>query len=142
MYENDVPNVHIGDTAEIRLNAYPDHVLRGRVSNIGAMLDPNIRTAKVRVEVNNPGLMRIGMFARATFRGQRKEVHTAIPPTAIVRIHDRDFVYVSAPEGKVRRVEVVSGDALPGNLQEIRSGITPGQQVVANALVLEHMINQ
>ena len=79
VYENDLPNVHIGDTAEIRLNAYPDQVLRGRVSNIGAILDPNIRTAKVRIEVPNPGMMRLGMFVKATFRGQTKEVHTAVP---------------------------------------------------------------
>jgi membrane fusion protein, heavy metal efflux system len=142
VYENDLPGVHIGDAAEIRLNAYPDRVMRGRVSNIGAMLDPNIRTAKVRIEVQNPGLMRIGMFVQATFRGQNKETHTAVPAAAIVHIHDRDFVYMPAPENQFRRVEVVSGDALPGNLQEVRSGIAPGQQVVANALVLEHTIDQ
>ncbi|MBZ5617244.1 MAG: efflux RND transporter periplasmic adaptor subunit [Acidobacteriia bacterium] len=142
VYENDLSNVHIGDAAEIRLNAYPDRVLKGRVSNIGATLDPNIRTAKVRMEVQNPGLMRLGMFVQATFRGQRKEVHTSVPATAILHIHDRDFVYVPAPDNKFRRVEVVSGDGLPGNMQEVRSGIAPGQQVVANALVLEHTIDQ
>jgi len=142
VYENDLPGVHIGDTAEVRLNAYPDRVLRGRVSNIGATLDPNIRTAKVRIEVQNPGLMRIGMFVQATFRGQRKEMHAAVPASAILHIHDRDFVYVPAPDNQFRRVEVVSGDSLPGNMQEIRSGIAPRQQVVANALVLEHTIDQ
>ena len=44
------------------LNAYPDRMFKGRVSNIGAILDPNIRTAKVRIEVQNPGIMRLGMF--------------------------------------------------------------------------------
>ena len=142
VYENDLPRVNIGDAAEIRLNAYPDRALRGRVSNIGAMLDPNIRTAKVRIEVQNPGLMRIGMFVQATFHGQRKEMHTAVPATAIVHIHDRDFVYVPAPDNQFRRVEVVGGDSLPGNMQEVRSGIAVGQQVVVNALVLEHTIDQ
>jgi cobalt-zinc-cadmium efflux system membrane fusion protein len=142
VYENDLANVHLGDAAEIRLNAYPDRVLRGRVSNIGLMLDPNLRTAKVRIEVQNPGIMRIGMFVQATFRGQHKEVHTAVPSTAIVHIHDRDFVYLPAPDNKFRRVEVVSGDSLPGNMQEVRSGIAPGQMVISNALVLEHTIDQ
>jgi cobalt-zinc-cadmium efflux system membrane fusion protein len=140
VYENDLPNVHIGDTAEIRLNAYPDRVLRGSVSNIGAILDPNIRTAKIRIEVANPGIIRLGMFVTATFRGLTKEVHTVVPASAILHLHDRDWVYVPAPDKKFRRVEVVGGDPLPGNLQQIKSGIKPAQQVIANAAVLEHTI--
>jgi membrane fusion protein, heavy metal efflux system len=142
VYENDLPTVRIGDPAEIRLNAYPDRVLRGRVSNIGAVLDPQIRTAKVRIEVQNSGMMRLGMFVRATFRGQTTEMHTAVPASAILHMHDRDFVYVPAAENRFRRVEVVSGDALPDSLQEVKSGIKPGQQVIRNALVLEHTIDQ
>src|SRR5580692_9437612 len=61
VYENDLPTVKLGDTAEITLNAYPDRPFKGTVSNIGAVLDPNIRTAKVRIEVANPGIMRLGM---------------------------------------------------------------------------------
>jgi cobalt-zinc-cadmium efflux system membrane fusion protein len=140
VYENDLPNVHIGDTAEIRLNAYPDRVLRGSVSNIGAILDPNIRTAKIRIEVANPGIIRLGMFVTATFRGLTKEVRTVVPASAILHLHDRDWVYVPAPDKKFRRVEVVCGDPLPGNLQQIKSGIKPAQQVIANAVVLEHVI--
>jgi cobalt-zinc-cadmium efflux system membrane fusion protein len=140
VYENDLPGVHMGDIAEVRLNAYPDRVLKGVVSNIGAILDPNIRTAKVRIEVANPGIMRMGMFVTATFRGRTKEVHTVLPAAAVLHLHDRDWVYVPAPDKKFRRVEVASGDLLPNNLQEIRSGIEPGQQVVANAVVLDHTI--
>jgi membrane fusion protein, heavy metal efflux system len=140
VYENDLPNVRIGDLAEIRLNAYPDRVLKGSVSNIGAILDPNIRTAKVRIEVANPGTVRLGMFVTATFRGRRKEVHTIVPASAILHLHDRDWVYVPAPDNKFRRVEVVSGDPLPDSLQQIKSGIEPGRHVVANAVVLEHAI--
>ena len=140
VYENDLPNVRVGDTAEVRLNAYPDRVLRGSVSNIGTILDPTIRTAKVRIEVPNPGIMRMGMFVTATFRGRTKEMHTVLPAAAILHLHDRDWVYVPAPDKKFRRVEVASGDTLPNNLQEIKSGIAPGQQVVANAVVLDHTI--
>ena len=52
VYENDLPTVRLGDSADVRLNAFPDRVVTGRISNIGAVLDPNIRTAKVRIEVN------------------------------------------------------------------------------------------
>jgi cobalt-zinc-cadmium efflux system membrane fusion protein len=142
VYENDLATVRLGDVAEVRLNAYPDKVLKGAVSNIGASLDPNLRTAKVRVEVSNPGLMRLGMFATATFRSRSTETHTVVPASAILHIHDRDFVYLPAEGGKFRRQEVVSGDALPNNLQDVRSGIKPGDRVVTNALVLEHTIDQ
>jgi cobalt-zinc-cadmium efflux system membrane fusion protein len=144
VYENDLANVRLRDTAEIILNAYPDRVFKGRVSNIGTILDPSIRTAKVRIEVQNPGIMRLGMFVRATFHGQTREMHTIVPASALLRMHDRDFVFVPAPDKKFRRVEVVSGDLLSDNtnLQEIRSGLKPGQQVVTNALVLDHVLTQ
>jgi cobalt-zinc-cadmium efflux system membrane fusion protein len=140
VYENDMPDVRIGDTAEVRLNAYPDRMFKGTVSNIGAILDPNIRTAKVRIEVANPGIMHLGMFVKATFRGRTKVVRTVVPASAILHLHDRDWVYVPASDKKFRRIEVASGDPLPGNLQQIKTGIEPGQQVVANAVVLEHVI--
>jgi cobalt-zinc-cadmium efflux system membrane fusion protein len=142
VYENDLASVRIGDIAEITLNAYPDKIFKGKVSNIGAVLDPAIRTAKVRIEVANPGIMRLGMFVKATFKSQTRGIHTVVPASAIVHIHDRDFVYLPAPNKKFRRVEVLSGDSLPGNMQEVRSGLTAGQQLVANALVLEHTIDQ
>jgi cobalt-zinc-cadmium efflux system membrane fusion protein len=142
VYENDLADVRIGDTAEIRLNAYPGQLLKGTISNIGTILDPNIRTGKVRIEVHNPGLMRVGMFVTATFHGKTKEMHSSVAATAILHLHDRDWVYVPAPDKKFRRVEVISGDALPNNMQEIRSGIQPGQQVVINALTLQNTVGQ
>jgi cobalt-zinc-cadmium efflux system membrane fusion protein len=144
VYENDMANVRLGDSADISLNAYPDRVFKGKVSNIGAILDPNLRTAKVRIEVQNPAIMRLGMFARATFHGQTREMHTIVPASAILHMHDRDFVFVPAPGNKFRRMEVVSGDVLADNLnlQEIKSGVGPGQQVVTNALVLDHVLGQ
>ena len=144
VYENDLAGVRLGDTAQITLNAYPDRTFTGRVSNIGTILDPSIRTAKVRIEVQNPGMMRLGMFVRATFRGQTKEMHTIVPASAVLHMHDRDYVFVPAPGAKFRRVEVVSGDLLDNdtNMQEIRSGLEPGERVVTNALVLDHVLGQ
>jgi len=134
VYENDLSSVHVGEKADIRLNAYPNEVFTGIISNVGPVLDPNIRTAKVRIEVRNPGLMRVGMFVTATFHGQKKETRAAVPAAAILHLHDRDWIYVPAPDRKFRRVPVTAGDMLPGNMQEIVSGAAPGQQVVANAL--------
>ena len=106
-------------------------------------MDPNLHTAKVRIEVPNPGqTMRIGMFATATFHGQKLETHTSVPAAAILHLHDRDWVYVPADGGRFRRVEVVGGRMLPANQQEIRSGLAPGAQVVRDALVLQNTVDQ
>ncbi len=143
VYENDLPRVHVGESAEIRLNAYPDRVFRGQISNVGPVLDPSLRTVKVRIEVNNPGLiMRIGMFVRATFRDRTRERRAAVPATAILHLHDRDWVYVPAGGNHFRRLEIAAGNLLPGNMQEIKSGLQPGQMVVSNALVLQNTVEQ
>jgi cobalt-zinc-cadmium efflux system membrane fusion protein len=142
VYENDLSFVRVNETADIRLNAYPDLRLQGRIDNIGPILDPNLRTAKVRIQVDNPGMLRLGMFVTATFHGQQKQMRAAVPAPAILHLHDRDWVYVSIEGGRFHRVGVDAGDMLPGNLQEIRSGIGPGTRVVANALVLQNTAAQ
>jgi cobalt-zinc-cadmium efflux system membrane fusion protein len=120
------------------VSAYPGRVFSGRISNIGAILDPNIRTAKVRIELSNPGLMRPGMFVTATFHGSKTEKHAAVPASAILHLHDREWVYIPVGGNSFRRVEVKSGGMLPNKMQEISSGLMPGQQVVTNALELQN----
>jgi cobalt-zinc-cadmium efflux system membrane fusion protein len=142
VYENDLAQVHLGEYADIHLNAYPDRILKGRIGNIAQIMDPNLRTAKVRLEVENPGLMRFGMFVTATFHGATMEKHAIVPATAILHLHDRDWVYMPVKDGRFRRVEVAGGNMLPGNLQEVASGIQPGERVVANALVLQNTVEQ
>ena len=144
VYENDLAFVRLGEYADVRLNAYPDRVFKGRISNIGPILDPGVRTAKVRLEMKNPGFMRVGMFVSATFYGVQQETHVKVPATAILHLQDRDWVYVPSGGSEFRRVEVVAGKVLPGNpgnMQEV-TGIQPGQQVVANALALQYTTQQ
>ncbi|MGA2714404.1 MAG: efflux RND transporter periplasmic adaptor subunit [Bryobacteraceae bacterium] len=141
VFENDLKNVKLGEFADVRLNAYPDRVFRARISNIGPILDPNIRTAKVRLEVENSGLMRIGMFATATFHGSEKQISAIVPSTAILHLHDRDWVYLPGGGKSFRRAEVIGGITLPDNMQVV-SGINPGDQVVKDALVLENSVEQ
>ena len=142
VYENDLGNVRLGEKAEIRLNAYPEKTFSGVISNIGPILDPNIRTAKVRIEIRNPGLMRPGMFATAIFHGNKKEAHAAIPATAVLHLHDRDWVYVPLGGKKFRRVQVTGGEMLPGGMQGILKGVSAGQEVVANALEFQNSAEQ
>ena len=109
VFENDLGNVRLGETADITLNAYPDKKYTGRISNISSILDPNLRTAKVRLQVANRDLlMRVGMFVTATFHGQKKIRYAAVPTSAILHLHDRDWVYVPAgnkqiPKGRGAR---------------------------------------
>jgi cobalt-zinc-cadmium efflux system membrane fusion protein len=141
VYENDMADVRLDEPTDIKLTAFPNRVFKGKVSNIGSILDPNIRTAKVRIEVPNPGLiMRPGMFATATLYSLTKQTFTSVPSSAILHLHDRDWVLIPV-QGKYRRTEVTSGAQLPNNMQEIISGLQPGQQVVSNAVVMQNAID-
>ncbi len=135
VYENNLAQVRLGDLVEVRLNAFPDRAFRGRVSNISRVLDPTTRTAKVRLELDNSSrLMRAGMFATATFRSQTEQLRTVVPVTAVLRLHDKDWVF--KPEGgpRFRRLEIQAGRVFSDGLQEVVSGLAPGDKVVANAL--------
>jgi cobalt-zinc-cadmium efflux system membrane fusion protein len=142
VWENNMSQVHIGEFADIHLVAYPDRVLKARISNILPIVDPNIRTAKVRLEVENPNLMRVGMFVTANFHGATTQRHATVPATAILHLHDREWVYAPLGNGRFRRQEVVAGSMLPNNMQEVVSGLKAGDQVVARALVFQNTVEQ
>lgn len=142
VFENDLGDVHLGEKAEVRLNAYPDKRFSGVISNVGPVLDPNIRSAKVRIEVRNPGIMRPGMFVTATFQGKKQEPRVSVPATAILHLHDADWVYVPLEGKKFRRIQVVGGEMLAGGLQEVTKGLSAGQKVVANALEFQNTAEQ
>ena len=137
VFENDLSFVHVGETADIRMNAYPDRKFKGTLSNIAPILDPNIRTAKVRIEVENAGLMRLGMFVEATLHGQERLIRALLPSSAILHLHDRDWVYMPQGRNAFRRVEVRSGKMIAPGRQEILSGVRPGDRVVTDALALQ-----
>jgi cobalt-zinc-cadmium efflux system membrane fusion protein len=141
VYENDLSKIQLGESAQIHINAYPDKVLTGRVSDIGPVLDPNLRTAKVRLQVANPGILKLGMFVTATFASRQKQTFTSVPANAVLHLHDRDWVFVPAGANQFKRTEVHGGPISDGR-QEIQSGLDPGQQVVTNALSLESAVSQ
>jgi len=137
VFENNLPQVRVGQEARISVSGYPGLTLTGRVSDIGPVLDPTLRTAKVRIDVANPGMLRLGMFVTANLTGRTKEVNASVPADAILHLHDQDWVFVPAGQNHFRRVAVQAGNILPGNQQEILSGIAPGQEVVRSVLQLE-----
>jgi membrane fusion protein, heavy metal efflux system len=156
VYENDLAQVHLLEFADIRVDAYPGRVLKARIANILPVLDPSIRTAKVRLEVENPAapgasnqradggsnqrMLKLGMFVTATFHGLAPQTYATVPATAILHLHDREWVYTALGNGRFRRQGIVAGDMLPGGLQEVVSGLKPGDRVVAGALDLENSL--
>jgi cobalt-zinc-cadmium efflux system membrane fusion protein len=142
VYENDLQQVRLGEFADIHLGAYPDRVLKARIGNIGAIMDPNIHTAKVRLEIANPNIMRLGMFVTATFHGKRLEKLALVPASAVLHLHDRDWVYTPGNANNFKRIEVTNGVMIDGNKQEAIAGIDPGLKVVRNALVLQNTVEQ
>jgi cobalt-zinc-cadmium efflux system membrane fusion protein len=144
VYENDLSRVHLGEEADIRLNAYPNVPRKGPISDIGAILDPSIRTAKVRIQVPNPGSqMRIGMFATATFHAAKSVPSIVVPAAAILHLHDRDWVFAPVgTRGDFQQIPIVSGETLPNNMVVVTSGLREGEQIVASALQLQETTEQ
>jgi cobalt-zinc-cadmium efflux system membrane fusion protein len=141
VFENNLAQVHLGDSADIRLNAYPDRVLKGRVNNIGAVLDPNLHSAKVRLEIANPGgLLRVGMFATVTFHSSTGHMRVYIPSSAAIRLHDRDWVFLKTDATHFRRKEIQLGQSAGDNTEEVLSGLSAGDRIVRRALQLESAV--
>jgi membrane fusion protein, heavy metal efflux system len=135
VYENDLGNARVGDAATIRLNAYPDQVFHGNVQDVSRVLDPATRSAKVRIVLPNPdGLLKPGMFAVATFHSRRTQPHLVVPATSVMRLQDKDWIFVKEGDRRFRRVEVHTQGSLADGLVELQSGLKPGDQVIATAL--------
>ncbi len=135
VFENDLGEVHLGDAAEIRLNAFPDRVFKGKVADISRVLDPNTRSAKVRIVLGNAeGSLRPGMFAVATFRSRKLTDRVVVPSTAIMRLHDKDWVFRKESEKSFRKIAVQADGLAPNGMQEIREGVKAGDELVTNAL--------
>lgn len=135
VYENDLAEVHVGDLSEIRLTAYPDQVFQGKIADISRVLDPNTRSAKVRIVLpNRDGLFRPGMFAVATFHSRKPVARVVVPGTAVMRLQDKDWVFRKEAANRFRRIEVHAVGTTPDGMQELSDGVRPGEQVVAQAL--------
>ena len=136
VYQDMLPRVHVGDTAEVYLPGSPGAEFPGKVINISEVLDPTTRAAKVRIELPNPKTQfRAGMYITAAFRSRTQQDRVVIPATAVVHLHDKDWVFVpTGSNGQFRRTAVQLGaDTKDGNV-EILAGLIPDVKVVTNAL--------
>jgi membrane fusion protein, heavy metal efflux system len=135
VYENDLGGIHLGDNADLRLNAYPETVYQGKVTDISRVLDPATRSAKVRIVLpNRDGSLRPGMFAVATFRSRKSQSRIFVPSTAVMRLQDKDWVFRREGPSKFRLVEIHTLGAGADGTQQIQVGVKAGDELIANAL--------
>jgi cobalt-zinc-cadmium efflux system membrane fusion protein len=143
VYESDLAQVHAGDRADIELNAYPNRKFQGRVTNISKLLDPNTRSAKVRIELaNDSGILRPNMFATAHFVSQGANMRTVVPAPAVLRLQDRDWVFVKVDDKQFRKTEVHGGATNPDGSIQVLSGLKAGETVVTDALMFDREVQK
>ena len=143
VYEDMLSRVHVGDTAEITLTGYPDRSFPGKVVNISEVLDPTTRAAKVRIELPNPqGIMRVGMFVTATFKGQHLIERVVIPATAVVHLHDKDWVFIPVGDNKFKRVALQLGPQAADGAVQVVGGLKAQDKVVGNALQMSSAVEE
>ncbi|MGH9221035.1 MAG: efflux RND transporter periplasmic adaptor subunit [Vicinamibacterales bacterium] len=133
LYEKDFSRVRVGSPAEITTTAYPDVVLRGKVSYIDPEVNAQTRTARVRVEVRNlDRRLRLGMFADMQFSDADGARMAMVPRSAVQRLGGRSVVYVvdGKQPGQFLEREVTLGN-MSGDHVEVLSGVTAGEDVVA-----------
>lgn len=132
LYEQDFQSVRVGSEASITTTAYPDLTVRGRVSYIDPRVDPQTRTAKVRVEVpNRDGRLRLGMYVTMSFTTRSGERAVVVPRAAVQTIGDRHVVFVPIKDEDGRFVQrTVRVGRLIGDSYSVLSGLRPGETVV------------
>jgi RND family efflux transporter MFP subunit len=133
LYEKDFSRVRVGASARVTTEAFPDTTLHGKVSYIDPQLNPETRTAKLRVDVSNAKQeLRLGMFADVSIDAAGQGAVAMIPRAAVQNVGDRTVVYVADAKdaGRFIEREVRLGDR-SGNEVAVLNGVQPGDQVVA-----------
>lgn len=135
VYEKDLRLVREGTMAEVRVEAQPGRVFPGKITYVGDVLDPQTRTAKVRVEVDNPDrLLRLEMFAMVRIPTQERRAALMIPLESVHEIDRQTVAFVKRPEGFEQR-SVNLGERADGWI-EIIGGLSKGEQVVTEGSFL------
>lgn len=132
VYENQLAYVHVGDPVTIKTDAYPD-TFRGRISFMGAALDPTSRTLQARIDTKNPaGRLKKDMYVTATVIAGKIDNAILVPDAAVLRNAENEpFVYVATTQDQFTRRPVKLGESNGGKTQ-IVDGLKPGEQVAGD----------
>jgi Cu(I)/Ag(I) efflux system membrane fusion protein len=132
IYEAELGRAKVGMPAELTVQASPGKVIKGRIAFVDPVMDPKTRTAKARVEFQNPGgLLKPEMFGDVVLRGQGRK-GLIIPLDAVLDAGTAKVVFVALGDGKFEPREVTTGITI-GEKVEIRSGLQAGEEVVVRA---------
>lgn len=131
VYEKDLTKVRPGTDAVVRVAAYPDRSFTGRVAYVADLIDPQTRSAKARVVVENPGAaLKLDMFARLLIPTAEQRDVLIVPLTAVQTVDDQTVVFVQQASHRFARRDVQLG-ITAGDVVEVRSGVQAGDTVVA-----------
>jgi cobalt-zinc-cadmium efflux system membrane fusion protein len=132
VYENQLAYVHVGDPVTIKTDAYQD-MFHGKISFMGAALDPTSRTLQARIDTKNPaGRLKKDMYVTATVVAGRIENALLVPDAAVLRDAENEpFVYVTAGQDQFTRRQVKLGQSIEGKTQ-IVEGLKSGDQVAGD----------
>lgn len=131
VYENEFPNIHIGQQVEIRSQSFPGKPFTGRVSFIYPFLDPKTRTVKARVEMANPGMrLKPDMFVNAVIKIPLGKA-IVVPVTAVMDTGKRQVIWVESSPGMFEPRDVQVGQKTDDKAQ-ILSGLKPGDKVAVS----------
>ena len=137
VYEQDLPLVRLGQEASLTLSYQPDRVYRGRVTYIYPSVDEKTRTAKVRIELHNPGYqLKPGMFAAVTLSRTVAEDAVLVPDSAVLRSGETNTVFVALDGGRFEPRVVVLGQRADGDQYQVRSGLAAGEKIVTSGQFL------
>ena len=133
VYEQDLPYVQLGQEAVVKLPSLPDREFRGRVTYVYPNVDEKTRTAKVRLEFENPGyFLKPGMFVSAQIVSELKPSALLVSDSAVLRSGEKNTVFVALPGGKFDPRTVVLGLESENNRYEVISGLQAGEHVVTS----------
>ncbi|MEZ4923854.1 MAG: efflux RND transporter periplasmic adaptor subunit [Crocinitomicaceae bacterium] len=136
VYEKDLPKVSVGDQITFSTPSLPGQKFTANVSFIDPIINPNSRTAKVRVEVFNKGnALKPEMFVSGELVGDfETDMDLTVPKSAVLWTGQRSVVYIKVPDTDLPSYEyreVLLGESLGADYQVI-DGLKPGDEVVTN----------
>ncbi len=144
VFENDLARVHLGATAEVELNAYPNERFDGKIEYISQQIDPVARTVVARIALTNrAGLLRLGLFGTgrvATSESNASAPVLVVPRNALTEINGKSIVFVHHPDDDFELHEIVVGRSALGTI-EVLSGLREGEEVVTEgAFTLKSLV--
>jgi len=131
IYENEFPNIQIGQSVEIRSQSFPGKPFSGRIAFVYPFLDPKTRTVKARVEMPNPGMkLKPDMFVNAVIKIPLGSA-IVVPVTAVIDSGKRQVVWIETSEGMFEPRDVQVGQTSDDKIQ-ILSGLKAGDKVAVS----------